>query len=449
MSLVAEAIARYHKLVESEPYIDLAWARQLQEHIKAEKLDGRPISPVLRPHFLTKRDYVLLAKTSETVLASLARLGQMVMEQPALLARTHLLPAERMLASADPGYSAFSVTAVLDAALSEGSLRYMGYGTDVPAGVLYGDQLAQVYYDAAPVKEFRKRYKLKKVGGLKSLLSAILKAYKDAKGKNKKPNIAIVEFRAPFPSAPSEYAGLADFFSREGYPTEVVAPEQLEYRNNALRSGEFPIDIVYRRFKLQEFLVRFDLNHPLVRAYKDRTVCVVNSFRAEVGSKKAMFDLLTDESVTGKFPAAERRAIQECIPWTRVVQAAKTTYHGRAVDLPDFVMKHRARLVIRPNDDTTEAHPVRGADVDDLAWERALRLAMRTPSVVQEAAPPTHAVFPLLQFGSLVMKDMIVHAHPHAFLGKVTGASCWLSVAESSGFSTLTGLAPTFVLEGK
>jgi len=47
------------------------------------------------------------------------------------------------------------------------------------------------------------------------------------------------------------------------------------------------------------------------------------------------------------------------------------------------------------------------------------------------------------------MKDMVVHTHPHAFLGKVHGASSWLSVAGSTGFSTLTGLAPTFVLGGK
>ena len=92
---------------------------------------------------------------------------------------------------------------------------------------------------------------------------------------------------------------------------------------------------------------------------------------------------------------------------------------------------------------------MRGADVDDGAWERALRQAMRTASVVQESVPTTHAVFPLLQYGSLLMKDMVVHTHPHAFLGKVQGVSSWLSVAGSSGFSTLTGLAPTFLLGGK
>jgi hypothetical protein len=56
MSQVSEATARYHKLIESEPYIDLAWAEALQARLRAEKLVSRPLSPVLRPHFLTTRD---------------------------------------------------------------------------------------------------------------------------------------------------------------------------------------------------------------------------------------------------------------------------------------------------------------------------------------------------------------------------------------------------------
>ena len=33
MSQLSEATARYHKLIESEPYIDLAWAEELREII--------------------------------------------------------------------------------------------------------------------------------------------------------------------------------------------------------------------------------------------------------------------------------------------------------------------------------------------------------------------------------------------------------------------------------
>jgi len=97
-----------------------------------------------------------------------------------------------------------------------------------------------------------------------------------------------------------------------------------------------------------------------------------------LGSKRAIFDLLTDDAVTAKFPAAERRAIKDFVPWTRLVQAAKTTYKNHKVDLPDFVMKHRTKLVLKPNDDNAELSTVYGARTDDLGWEKALRQAMGT-----------------------------------------------------------------------
>ena len=165
MTQVGEAIARYHKLIESEPYIDLAWAKALQERLKAEKLGGRPISPVLRPHFITSRHYAALVKAAEALFSAISRVEQLALATPALLARMQLLPAERMLAQVDPGYSFFSVTGLLDTNLNNGSLRFVSHNSDAPAGVVYGDMLADLYYDAPPVKEFRKKYKLTKLGG--------------------------------------------------------------------------------------------------------------------------------------------------------------------------------------------------------------------------------------------------------------------------------------------
>lgn len=450
MTQVAEAIARYHKLIESEPYIDLAWAGALQERLKAERLTNIPVSPVLRPHFVGGRDYAALERTAATLYSAIDRVEKMVLANPALMARMQLLPAERMLAAVNPGYSSATITGMLDAAMHNGSTHFTGYRAASPSAVVHAEALADIYYEAPPVKEFRKKFKLTKLGGSKALLQSVLKAYKEFGGKNKKPVIAVAEVRAPFqPAESSENALLVDFFRRSGFEAELVSPEHLEYKNNALRSGERVIDIVYRALGLHEFLVRFDLNHPLMRAYKDRTVCMVNNFRTEMTSKRALFDLLTDESVTAKFPAAERKAIKDFIPWTRVVQAGKTTHGNRSVDLIEYVMKHRTKLVLRPNDHGSDQNPFRGADLDEAGWEKSLRQAMRSPYVVQEVSDPSRAVFPLMQYGSLVMKEMNVSVHPHAYQGKVHGASSWLTVAGSSGFSTLSGLAPVFLLEGK
>ncbi len=71
------------------------------------------------------------------------------------------------------------------------------YNADSPSGAAYTEVLADLFYDSPPVKEFRKRYHLTRVGGKKHLLGALLKAYKQY-GGHKKPNIAILEFRPAY-----------------------------------------------------------------------------------------------------------------------------------------------------------------------------------------------------------------------------------------------------------
>jgi uncharacterized circularly permuted ATP-grasp superfamily protein len=453
MAQLGEAIARYHKILESEPYRDMAWADALQSRMKASHLTSgaKPISPVLRPHFVTKRQYANLVKAAESLFTAISRVEHMTLSSAQLQSRIQMLPAEKMLASVDPGYPFLSVTSLLDTNLHNGSLHFTGYTAETPAGVAFGEALDNLFYDAPPVKEMRKKYALTKLGGTRYLLSALLKSYREFRGKNgRKPNIAILEFRQPFQTAESsEYLLLAEFFRHEGYGAEVVSPDQLEYRNGVLRRGDFTIDLVYRRMKVHEFLVRFDLGHPLVKAYRDRAVCVVNSFRSELAQKKAMFDLLTDDAITAGFPAAERKAIREFIPWTRMVSAAHTTYHDEKVDLPEFILRNRERLVLKPNDSSSDLTSFHGAETDEAGWEKALKQAMRSPYVVQEEIAPTKSLFPVYQYGSLQMREMRVQVHPHSFLGKVHGCSTWLAAGAPSGFSTVAGLAPTFIIDAK
>src|ERR1035441_10385674 len=136
-------------------------------------------------------------------MGAIERVQQMVMDVPALLARLDLLPAEKMLAAIDPGYQALEVAARLDSHMVNGHLHFVQYNADSPTGAGYADALADLFYDAPPVKEFRKRYTLARVGSRKHLLQALLKSYKQF-GGTRKPNIAIVEFRPGYHSGQSE-----------------------------------------------------------------------------------------------------------------------------------------------------------------------------------------------------------------------------------------------------
>jgi hypothetical protein len=449
MSYLDDAVSRYNRLLENTAQHDVSWVDALQESMEDEGLSvsGRLVCPFLRPNFILKRQYDTLVRTSEALIGAIDRMEQMVLSNPALLARLELLPAEKMLASIDPGYRSLEVTARFDSHVRNGHLHFVQYNADSPAGAGYADALADLFWDVPPMKEIRKRYTLTRVGGRKYLLQALLKAYKQF-GGTKKPNIAIVEFRPPYYSGTSEYELFCEYFRSEGYAVEIVSPEQLEYRNGILRREKFPIDLVYRRLGVQEFLMRFDLSHPLVQAYRDRAICMINSFRSELAHKKAMFGLLTDERLIEKFPAPERKAIREHIPWTRLVAATKTTYEEQLVDLPDFITQNREKLALKPNDDYSDLHTYRGWEMDNAEWERALKQAMRAPYVVQERVDPVLSVFPLMSFGQLELREMQVDVHPHAYLGKVQGCSSWVSSGKS-GFSSAAGLVPTFILDQK
>jgi len=451
VKILGDAVTRYQNILETESFRDLAWADELTKKMEEQRLviAGRPVSPFLRPHFITRKQYDHMVTASESLTAAIDRVKRLALATPQLLSRMSLLPAEKMLAQIDPGYSYLAVTSLLDTHLQNGHLHFNQYSAETPSGVAYGELLADLFYEAAPVKEFRKKHKLGKVGGTKFLLQAILRAYKEYGGK-KKPNIAILEFRQPFANFESgEYQLLAELFRKQGYNTEVISLEQLEYKNGVLRRGDFEIDLVYRRVRISEFLARFDLNHALLRAYRERNVCLVNNFRGEVAQKKAIFDLLTDETVTANFPLIERKAIREYIPWTRVVGHAKSSYHGKPIDLPEFVMSNRERLILRPNDQTSDLPEVRGWEVDHAQWERAVRRATANAYVVQERVESVHAPFPVRTYAGLDYRDMNIEVHPHSFLGKVHGCTTWLSTPSANGFSTASGLAPTFVLEGK
>ena len=447
MSQLDEAIARYHKILESDPYRNLSWATELQARMEAERLSfgGRLICPFLRPHFITRRQYDSLVKTGETLIAAVDRMQQMVLQNPALLSQLELLPAEKMLAAIDPGYKTLEVTCRLDSHLTNGSLNLVQYNADSPTGVAWADGLSELFYNAPPVKDFRKKHSLTKVSGKKHLLSALLGTYKQFGGR-RKPKIAILEFRPTFATTTSEFEFFRDFFRQEGCEAEIVSPDQLEFKNGVLRRSDFEINLVYRRVSVQEFLQRFDLSHPLVQAYRARAVCMANSFRSELAHKKAMFALLTDETLTQKFPAAERKAIRDHVPWTRLVTATKTTYHEKTIDLQEFVLKHRERLGLKPNDDYTGQGSFFGWEMNDASWDRALRQAMRSPYVVQEKVEPARSVFPMVTYGHLEYREMQVDVHPQAFQGKVSGCASWLS-AGAGAYSSSGGLAPTFIID--
>ena len=116
------------------------------------------------------------------------------------------------------------------------------------------------------------------------------------------------------------------------------------------------------------------MDQPVLRAVRDGAVCMVNPLRCKMLHKKASLAVLSDERNAALFDADERAAIAAHIPWTRVVEERRTDFDGsRGRPGRRSSREHRERLVLKPNDDYGGAGIVLGWEVDDAAWEAAIR----------------------------------------------------------------------------
>src|SRR5262249_11423804 len=142
-------------------------------------------------------------------------------------------------------------------------------------------------------------------------------AYKRWGGKGT-PTIAIVDYRT-VPTW-SEFLHCEERFNRDGVPTLLADPGELTYEGGRLKAAGREIDLVYRRVLTNELLEKYDLAHPLIRAYADRAVCVVNPFRTKPVHTKLIMAYLSDDQYADIFTPEERATINDHVPWTRLVK---------------------------------------------------------------------------------------------------------------------------------
>jgi uncharacterized circularly permuted ATP-grasp superfamily protein len=187
----------------------------------------------------------------------------------------------------------------------------------------------------------------------------------------------------------------------------------------------------------------------MVRAVRDRAVCMVNPFRCKLLHKKASLAVLSDERNAGMFRAEDRQAIAEFVPWTRVVEERETLFHGERVDLLPFIASHRERLVLKPNDDYGGAGITLGWTVDDTAWQAAVRAAVDAPYIVQDRVTIPSEAYPSWADGGLHLIDRMLDTAPFVLNGAgIEGCLTRLSTAAllnvtAGGGSTV----PSFLVE--
>jgi hypothetical protein len=246
-----------------------------------------------------------------------------------------------------------------------------------------------------------------------------------------------------------EFVLFREFFATLGLECVIADPMACEYQGGALHVAGGRADLVYKRVLLHELVERAGVDTPVLRAWRDGAVCLVNPPSCKLMHKKASLALLSDERHARHFDDEARTAIRTMIPWTRVVEERRTEHAGTAVDLVPHILRHRDRFVLKPNDDYGGAGIVLGWTVDEQAWETAVAHALTDPYVVQERVAIPSEPYPSWVDGGVVVAERMIDTAPFVSSGDAAdGVLTRLSTAAllnvtAGGGSTV----PAFVVE--
>jgi glutathionylspermidine synthase len=445
-ALREHAIAEYHELLAADETLTPATFKKLRSAMRRNRLlyGERPIGVALRPHLLHQKQFQKLTHAAQRVASALEKVAAAVVQDPNLMGELGLTEAERKMALVDPGFSTAGVTTRLDAFVHSDEIKFVESNAENPSSLPDQEELNRLLFELPVMASFAQRYPLRQFSPVERLLETLLSTYREWGGTGV-PNIAILDWE----NLPTyyEFVLLRDRFTADGVPTVICSPDDLEYQQGQLRFGAFRIDLVYKRVIIHEFLNRYDETHPLIRAYMNHDVCLVNPFRCKIMHKKAVFEMLTDEQRQDWFTPNEMEAIRRSVPWTRRVADRETTREGQKINLLEFIRRNRSMFVLKPNDDYG-GHGVHfGAQMDEREWETAIETALSADYIVQDALDLHPEVFPIFSETDWKLQPMFVDTNPFLFRGKVCGAMVRLSAAPIVNVASGGGETGFFVLQ--
>jgi hypothetical protein len=439
-------IAEYHDSLISDDRLNEDLLARLKQQMRMARLlyGEREVGIALRPHLLTRRQYDHLTQRARTLSGAFDIVAAAATARPELMERLGLSAAERSLALADPGYEHPAITTRLDGFVCGDEIRFVEYNAENPSSLTDQAALNQILFELRAMQSLAERRRLRQFTPVLSLLHSLLTTWREWGGAGA-PKVAILDW-AGLPTE-HEFLLLRNYFASSGLPTIICTPDELEYSQGRLQRGDFVIDLVYKRIVIHEFLSRYDATHPLVEAYLNHDVCLINPFRCKILHKKASFELLTDELSQPWFSSPQRAAINASIPWTRRMVERKTSCRGTQTDLVEYVRKHRDRLILKPNDDYGGRGIFFGARSSESAWDEAIATALRGDYVVQELIELRTEEFPIFNERSWQLQPMFVDTNPFLFRGEPDGVMVRLSDSPIVNVTSGGGETGFFVLE--
>lgn len=453
--MLTEAINYYHSLFNDDVARENDAALNAALQREGLFFGTRPICIVLRPRLLGAEHYAQLQAVCGAVAQAARQVIKVMRSDRATYDLMAFTPGEEKLLALDAGYAEPSASSRLDSFFDNhtGSLQFVEYNAESPAGMAYEDELSDVFLALPVMQEFVRKYTVTKIPSAPRMVQTLLEKFHEW-NPAAEPRAAIVDWKG-LPTQ-AEFVLFKKYLEQQSVPTVICSPDELTYRDRTLYANGQSVNLLYKRVLTSEFLQRYGqdhaLDHPLAQAYRDGTICLVNSFQAKPLHKKMIFGLLSDPAImdAAGLDRETQAMLMKHIPWTRRVQKARTTYQGLEIDLLKFARDYQDRLLLKPNDEYGGKGITIGWESSVEEWDEALAVALESPFVVQERVHIAYEDYPQYAAGKLHIARRLVDTDPYLFDTDVQGCMTRLSTVTllnvtAGGGSTV----PTFLIASR
>jgi hypothetical protein len=282
-----------------------------------------------------------------------------------------------------------------------------------------------------PHDELAARFPSQPTDRTAALLEAILACYRERGGASTGPTIAIVDW--PGGLTRHEQAASAARFTELGCPPFVCAPHELVCDGRTLSAGGRRIDVVQRRVLFPDFLTRADELAPLVRAYRDGLVCVVNPLRSYLAGNKALLAMLNGSDFRKRAPAADLAVLDGILPDTSFVGAADR----------ERLIAERDRWVLKSAFGYGGKEVVIGDQVDHAAWSSAIEGTDGRVWIAQRRVTIPRYRLPIRTDAGVGLEPFYLNWSPWLFGGRAVAGTTRTSASPLVSLTQRGALLPT------
>lgn len=251
--------------------------------------------------------------------------------------------------------------------------KFCEFNTDGSSAMNEDWVLGGIMLESKGFKKYREKYDMQQFELFDSWVQKSIEIFHMARPDVEKPNVAIVDFIDK--GTTNEFIKFKECYENAGYACEIVDPRHIEYKDGAIYSGDFKIDMVYRRAVTMDVMEKADEIKPFLDAYLDDAYVMIGSFRSQIMHSKLIFKILRLKETRAFLTNEENEFLQMHVPFTEEFITE---------DDYERVRTYKDNYILKPYDGYASYSVYAGKEHSREEWAEILRKLLGQNYIYQE-----------------------------------------------------------------